>query len=115
MVLPKHKIFIEKGSKKCALLAKTEKHHLFDRFFSALNNKKCSKKTNMQNADSHYSTGASAGYAHDDIDDGMDEDHEMIDDVEETQIDAQTQARLDSDVDRLLKGYDWTLAPLANK
>jgi len=35
MVLPKHKIFIEKGSKKYALLAKTEKHHLFDRFFSA--------------------------------------------------------------------------------
>ena len=31
------------------------------------------------------------------------------------EFDQQTQARLDAAVDRLLKGYDWTLAPLANK
>ena len=69
----------------------------------------------MQNGEHHYSTSSSIGYSHDDIDEGMDDEGEMIDDAEETQIDAQTQARLDSDVDRLLKGYDWTLAPLANK
>ena len=34
---------------------------------------------------------------------------------EEPEFDAETQERLDSQVDRLLKGYDWTLAPLANK
>ena len=34
---------------------------------------------------------------------------------EEVQFDQQTQARLDSAVDKLLKGYDWTLAPLAQK
>ena len=69
----------------------------------------------MQDAENHYSTSSSIDYAHDDIDDGMDEENEMIDEAEDTQFDAQTQARLDSDVDRLLKGYDWTLAPLANK
>jgi hypothetical protein len=37
------------------------------------------------------------------------------DDMEVTELDAQTQARLDAVVDKLLKGYDWTLAPLANK
>ncbi len=30
-------------------------------------------------------------------------------------LDSETQARLDHCVDRLLKGYDWTLSPLANK
>ena len=34
---------------------------------------------------------------------------------EEPEFDAETQERLDSQVDKLLKGYDWTLAPLANK
>ena len=34
---------------------------------------------------------------------------------EEPEFDAETQERLDCQVDRLLKGYDWTLAPLANK
>ena len=34
---------------------------------------------------------------------------------EEVQFDQQTQARLDAAVDKLLKGYDWTLAPLAQK
>jgi hypothetical protein len=69
----------------------------------------------MQDGENHYSTSSSIDYAHDDIDDGMDEDNEMIDDAEDTQFDVQTQVRLDADVDRLLKGYDWTLAPLANK
>ena len=69
----------------------------------------------MQDGENQYSTSSSIDYAHDDIDDGLDEDNEMIDEAEDTQFDAQTQARLDSDVDRLLKGYDWTLAPLANK
>ena len=73
------------------------------------------KIRNMQEGENHYTTSSSIDYAPDDIDDGMDEDSDMIDDAEDTQIDAQTQARLDSDVDRLLKGYDWTLAPLANK
>jgi hypothetical protein len=36
-----------------------------------------------------------------------------LDEMEE--LDAQTQARLDKAVDKLLKGYDWQLAPLANK
>ncbi len=31
------------------------------------------------------------------------------------EFDQQTQLRLDAAVDRLLKGYDWTLAPLAQK
>jgi hypothetical protein len=31
------------------------------------------------------------------------------------ELDSETQARLDHCVDRLLKGYDWTLSPLANK
>ena len=34
---------------------------------------------------------------------------------EEVKFDQQTQARLDAAVDQLLKGYDWTLAPLAQK
>ena len=68
---------------------------------------------NMQDGGNHYSTISSIDYAHDDIDDGLDDENEMIEDGEE--IDVHTQARLDSDVDRLLKGYDWTLAPLANK
>ena len=38
-----------------------------------------------------------------------------FDDHEEVHFDQQTQARLDNAVDKLLKGYDWTLAPLANK
>ena len=46
----------------------------------------------------------------DEIDQDMEED-----DDPDTQLDAQTQARLDSAVDNLLKGYNWTLAPLANK
>ena len=41
----------------------------------------------------------------------------VVDCVEEDEIefDVQTQRRLDAAVDKLLKGYDWTLAPLANK
>ncbi len=31
------------------------------------------------------------------------------------ELDSETQARLDHCVDRLLKGYDWTLSPLAQK
>ena len=38
-----------------------------------------------------------------------------LDDFPETEFDQQTQARLDAAVDRLLKGYNWTLQPLANK
>jgi len=34
---------------------------------------------------------------------------------EEAEFDAETQQRLDCEVDKLLKGYDWTLSPLANK
>ena len=34
---------------------------------------------------------------------------------DEIEFDVQTQRRLDAAVDKLLKGYDWTLAPLANK
>ena len=34
---------------------------------------------------------------------------------EEAEFDAETQDRLDTQVDKLLKGYDWTLAPLANR
>ena len=34
---------------------------------------------------------------------------------EETEFDSETQQRLDVEVDKLLKGYDWTLSPLANK
>ena len=34
---------------------------------------------------------------------------------EEVDFDCETQQRLDVEVDRLLKGYDWTLSPLANK
>ena len=69
----------------------------------------------MQDADHPFATSSSIDYAHDDIDDGLDDENDMIEDVEETQFDVQTQARLDLQVDRLLKGYDWTLAPLANK
>ena len=47
--------------------------------------------------------------------DEIDQDDMEEDDSEETQFDAQTQARLDAAVDTLLKGYNWTLAPLANK
>ncbi len=47
----------------------------------------------------------------DDLAEFGDDDDEM----EVTELDAQTQARLDAVVDKLLKGYDWTLAPLANK
>ena len=53
----------------------------------------------------------SYSYHLDDMADFGDEDEEM----EVTELDAQTQARLDNVVDKLLKGYDWTLAPLANK
>ena len=42
------------------------------------------------------------------VDGGNDEDDEI-------EFDVQTQRRLDAAVDKLLKGYDWTLAPLANK
>ena len=45
----------------------------------------------------------------------LDEEEEMEEDCEMTHFDAVTQARLDSAVDGLLKGYNWTLAPLANK
>ena len=38
-----------------------------------------------------------------------------VDEEEEIEFDVQTQRRLDEAVDKLLKGYDWTLAPLANK
>ncbi len=37
------------------------------------------------------------------------------DEYDVIEFDQQTQARLDAAVDKLLKGYDWTLAPLANK
>ena len=42
---------------------------------------------------------------------GMDDsgDYDLV------EFDHQTQMRLDSAVDRVLKGYDWTLAPLAQK
>ena len=42
----------------------------------------------------------------------------IMDDMEmyeEAEFDAETQLRLDTQVDKLLKGYDWTLSPLANK
>ena len=54
----------------------------------------------------------SYGYHH--LDD-LAEFGEDDEDMEVTELDAQTQARLDAVVDKLLKGYDWTLAPLANK
>ena len=38
-----------------------------------------------------------------------------LDMYEEPDFDDETQARLDNQVDKLLKGYDWTLAPLANR
>ena len=38
-----------------------------------------------------------------------------MDMYEEAEFDTETQLRLDTQVDRLLKGYDWTLSPLANK
>ena len=38
-----------------------------------------------------------------------------LDDFPEAEFDQQTQLRLDAAVDRLLKGYNWTLQPLANK
>ena len=44
----------------------------------------------------------------------MQHDH-FLDGYEEIEFDSQTQARLDNAVDKLLKGYDWTLAPLAQK
>ena len=47
--------------------------------------------------------------------DGSDDENIMIGDVEEAQFDDQAQTRLDSAVDRLLNGFNWTLAPLANK
>ena len=42
----------------------------------------------------------------------------VMDDLElyeEAEFDTETQLRLDTQVDRLLKGYDWTLSPLASK
>ena len=69
----------------------------------------------MQEGDHPFATSSSIDYAHDDIDNGLDDENDMIEDVEETQFDVQTQRRLDSAVDRLLNGYNWTLAPLANK
>ena len=46
----------------------------------------------------------------------MDDYHlDDLDFAEVAEFDQQTQARLDAAVDRLLKGYDWTLQPLANK
>ena len=44
-----------------------------------------------------------------------DDYHHDLDDFPEAEFDQQTQARLDAAVDRLLKGYNWTLQPLANK
>ena len=44
-----------------------------------------------------------------------DDDMEDYASPEEIQFDSQTQARLDAAVDKLLKGCDWTLAPLAQK
>lgn len=41
--------------------------------------------------------------------------HTFMEDFEPVEFDSQTQARLDEAVDKLLKGYDWTLAPLAQK
>ena len=41
----------------------------------------------------------------------------IMDDMEmyeEAEFDAETQLRLDTQVDKLLKGYDWTLSPLAS-
>ena len=48
-------------------------------------------------------------------DDVLDEEEEEMVGCEVAHFDAVTQARLDSAVDDLLKGYNWTLAPLANK
>ena len=69
----------------------------------------------MQDGSRSFSTSSSSDHAHDDIDNGLDDENNMIGDVEETQLDDQTQTRLDSAVDRLLSGFNWTLAPLANK
>ena len=38
-----------------------------------------------------------------------------MDMYEEAEFDTETQIRLDTAVDKLLKGYDWTLSPLASK
>lgn len=44
------------------------------------------------------------------------EDHDEEEQQQEVvEFDHQTQMRLDAAVDKLLKGYDWTLAPLACK
>ena len=40
---------------------------------------------------------------------------EELEMYEEAEFDVETQQRLDCEVDKLLKGYDWTLSPLANK
>ena len=45
----------------------------------------------------------------------MQHDEHFMEGYEEIEFDSQTQARLDNAVDKLLKGYDWTLAPLAQK
>ena len=42
-------------------------------------------------------------------------DMDDMDLYEEAEFDDETQLRLDTQVDKLLKGYDWTLAPLANR
>ncbi|CAB4066286.1 SOX9 [Lepeophtheirus salmonis] len=41
--------------------------------------------------------------------------HVYFEDFGEDVFDEKTRDRLDAAVDKLLKGYDWTLAPLANK
>ena len=42
-------------------------------------------------------------------------DDDQLDQYDEHEFDQETQMMLDNCVDVLLKGYDWTLAPLANR
>ena len=69
----------------------------------------------MQKGSRPFSTSPYGNHAHDDIDNGLGDENNIIGDVVECQINVETETRLGSAVDKLLREFNWTLAPLAEK
>ena len=69
----------------------------------------------MEKGSRPFSTSPSSYHAHDEVDNGLGDENNIIGDLEESQFNDETQTRLGSAVDRLLSGFNWTLAPLAEK
>ena len=69
----------------------------------------------MQKGSRPFSTSPSGYHAHDDIGKDLSNENNIIGDVVECQINVETETRLGSAVDKLLREFNWTLAPLAEK